>query len=34
MWSEGFVLNREVFDYHIAKLATEMGANAYLGHSS
>lgn len=30
MWSEGFVLNREVFDYHIAKLATEMGAECLL----
>lgn len=26
MWSEGFVLNREVFDSHIARLAEERGA--------
>jgi len=30
MWSEGFVLNREVFDYHIAKLAKEEGAECLL----
>lgn len=26
MWSEGLLLNREVFDYHIAQLAQSMGA--------
>ncbi|MFN7065622.1 MAG: geranylgeranyl reductase family protein [Aquificaceae bacterium] len=30
LWSEGFVLNREVFDYHIANLALREGAKLML----
>ncbi|MCX7989382.1 MAG: NAD(P)/FAD-dependent oxidoreductase [Aquificaceae bacterium] len=30
LWSEGYVLNREVFDYHIASLAVQKGAELLL----
>ncbi|MDW8434417.1 MAG: NAD(P)/FAD-dependent oxidoreductase [Aquificaceae bacterium] len=30
LWSEGYILNREVFDYHIAKLAELNGAEVLL----